>query len=76
MEEVRSLKDVQFESFLLGYSRESKLNISLNIDITNSLAVLNLFILPEIYTTIAENTNLYAIIYNTLIIRTFINSRY
>ncbi len=76
MKEARPLEDIQFKFFLPGYFREPKLNISLNIDITNFLALLDLFIPSEMYTTIAENINLYAIIHNALIIRTSTNSRY
>jgi len=40
------------------------------------LVLLDFFIPPEMYTIIAENTNLYVIAYNALIIRTSTNSRY
>ncbi len=66
MKEVKSLKNVQFEPFNPGHYREPKLNISSNIDSTDLLALLNLFIPPEIYIIIAENTNLYVIVYNAL----------
>jgi hypothetical protein len=44
--------------------REPKLNIPFNINLTDPLALLDLFILATIYATIADNTNLYAIANN------------
>ena len=76
MEEAKPLKDVQFEAFDPGEPREPKVNIPSNIDPTDPLALLDLFIPPEIYTTIAENTNLYAIAYNAPTVPTPINRRY
>jgi hypothetical protein len=64
MEEVKPLKDVQFKPFNPRHHREPKVNIPSNIDPTDPLALLDLFIPLEIYTTIAENTNLYAIAHN------------
>jgi hypothetical protein len=49
IEEVRPLKDVQFEPFNPGHHREPKVNIPSNIDPTDPLALLDLFIPPEIY---------------------------
>jgi hypothetical protein len=76
MEEAKPLKDVQFKPFLPGDHRAPKLNIPSNIDTTDPLALLDLFIPPEIYTTIAENTNLYTIVCNAPITRSSTNSRY
>ena len=53
MEEVKPLKDVQFEPFNPRNHRELKVNIPSNIDPTNSLALLDLFIPLKIYITIA-----------------------
>jgi hypothetical protein len=64
MEEAKPLKEVQFEAFDPRDSREPKINIPNSIDPTNPLELLDLFIPPEIYTTIAGNTNLYAIAHN------------
>jgi hypothetical protein len=76
MKEAKPLKEVQFEAFDPGEPREPKLNIPSNIDSTNPLELLDLFIPPEIYTTIAENTNLYAIAYNAPTAPTPTNRRY
>jgi hypothetical protein len=73
---VKPLKDVQFEPFKPGLYRELKVNILSNIDPTNPLALLDLFIPPEIYTIIAENTNLYTIAYNALTTPTPTNWQY
>lgn len=76
MEEAKPLKDVQFEAFDPGEPRESKVNIPFNIDPFDPLVLLDLFIPPEIYTTIAENTNLYAIAHNAPTAPTPTNRRY
>jgi hypothetical protein len=76
MEEVKPLMDVQFEPFNPGHHRESKVNIPSNIDPTDPLALLDLFIPPEIYITIAGNTNLYATAHNAPTIATPTNRRY
>ena len=76
LKEARPLKDVQFEPFDPGLHREPKVNISPNIDPTDPLALLDLFIPPKIYATIAENTNLYAIAHNAPIAATPTNRRY
>ena len=76
IEEAKLLKNIQFEAFDPGVPREPKVNIPSNIDPSNPLALLDLFILSEIYTTITENTNLYTIAYNALIVATPINRRY
>jgi hypothetical protein len=76
MEEVKPLKDIQFEPLNPRYHREPKVNIPSNIDPTDPLALLDLFIPPEIYITIVENTNLYTIAYNALIVTTPTNRRY
>ena len=70
MKEAKPLKDVQFEPFNPRHHRELEVNIPSNIDPTDPLALLDLFIPPEIYITIAENTNLYAIAYNALTVAT------
>src|SRR6266498_6011580 len=49
MEEARLLKDVQFEPFDPGHPREPKVNIPSNVDPADPLALLDLFIPPEIY---------------------------
>jgi hypothetical protein len=67
MEEAKPLKDVQFEAFDPGEPREPKVNIDSNIDRSDPLELLNLFIPSEIYTTTAENTNLYAITHGALL---------
>jgi hypothetical protein len=59
-----------------GHHRELKVNILSNIDPTDPLALLDLFIPPKIYITIAENTNLYATAYNAPIVATPTNQRY
>jgi hypothetical protein len=73
MEEVKPLKDVQFEPFNPRDHREPKVNIPSNIDPTDLLALLDLFIPPKIYIIIAENTNLYAIAYNAPTVATLTN---
>ena len=60
IEESKPLKEVQLKAFDPGDPREPEVNIPNSIDPTNPLELLDLFIPPEIYTTIAENTNLYA----------------
>jgi hypothetical protein len=62
--EVKPLKEVEFKPFVLRDHREPQLNILSNINLSNPLALLDLFILSTIYATIVENTNLYAIAYN------------
>ena len=77
IEEIKSITDVLFEPLSLGDYRESKMvNILSNINPADSLALLDLFIPLEIYTIIAENTNLYVITENAPIIRSSINTRY
>jgi hypothetical protein len=67
MEEAKPLKDVQFEAFDPRVPRELQVNIPANIDPSDPLALLDLFIPLEIYTLITENTNLYTIASNALI---------
>ncbi len=76
MEKAKPLKNVQFKSFNPEHHRELKVNISSNVDPTDPLTLLDLFIPPEIYITITENTNLYAITHNTLTVATPTNRRY
>ena len=70
MEEARLPKDIQFEPFDPGYPQKPKVNIPSDIDPTDPLALLDLFIPPKMCTTIAENTNLYVIAYNAPIAAT------
>jgi hypothetical protein len=76
MEEVKPLKNVQFEPFDPRHHREPKVNIPSNIDPTDPLALLDLFIPPKIYIIIAENTNLYTIAHNALVVATPTNQRF
>src|SRR5439155_4577762 len=76
IEEAKQPKDVHFDPFDPGDTREPKLNILFNIDISDPLELLDLFIPSEIYTTITENTNLYAAIHNALTTRSSTNTRY
>src|SRR6266536_1904058 len=76
MEEAKQPKDIHFDFFDPGDIREPKLNILFNIDVSDPLELLNLFIPPKIYTIIAKNTNLYATTNNAPTIRTSTNSRY
>jgi len=57
IEEAKLPKNIQFEPSILEDHRKPKVNILSNIDATDPLALLNLFIPPKIYTTIAQNTN-------------------
>jgi hypothetical protein len=76
MEEAKPPKEVQFKPLNLGDHRDPKANIPSNIDATDPLVLLDLFIPPEMYTTIAENTNLYAISKDAPTNPTKTNSRY
>jgi len=76
MEEAKNPKDVHFDPFDPGDTREPKLNIPSNIDVSDPLELLDLFIPSKIYTTIAENTNLYAAAHNVSTTRSSINTRY
>ena len=73
---IKPLESVQFEPFLAGDHWEPKLNIPSNIDPTDPLALLDLFIPAKMYIAIAENTNLYAIAQNAPTTRSPTNSRY
>ena len=64
MKMIPDPKEVIFKPFSSSYPREPKVNISPNVDATDLLTLLDLFIPSEIYTTIEENTNLYAITNN------------
>jgi hypothetical protein len=55
------LKEIEYEPLILRDHQDPKVNIPFNIDTADPLALLDLFIPPAMYTTIAENTNLYAI---------------
>ena len=76
MEEAKPLKEVQFEPFNLGDRRDPKANIPSNVDASDPLALLDLFIPPKMYAIIAKNTNLYAISKDAPTTRTDANSRY
>jgi hypothetical protein len=76
MEEAKLPKDVQFEPFKIGDHRDPKLDIPSNIDVGDPLALLDLFISPEIYNMLAENTNLYALAHNAPTTRSPTNSQY
>ena len=76
MEEAKDPKDVLFEPFVPGRSRELEVNISPNIDTSSPLALFELFIPSEMYSTIAENTNLCAIAMNISTSRTATNLQY
>ena len=60
MDKIKSLENIKFEPFLSGNHQELKVNIPPTTGLTDPLALLNLFISPQMYITIAENTNLYA----------------
>jgi hypothetical protein len=76
MEEAKPPKEVQFKPFNLGDHQDPKANIPSNIDATDPLVLLDLFIPLKMYTTIAENTNLYAISKDAPTSLTKTNSRY
>ena len=76
MEMISDPKEVIFKPFSPSYPREPKVNISPNVDATDLLALLDLFISPEMYTIIAENTNLYAIAQNAPTAPSSTNRRY
>jgi hypothetical protein len=76
MEEAKPPKEVQFEPFDLGDRRDLKPNIPSNVDASDPLALLDLFIPLEMYTIIAKNTNLYAISKDAPTTQTDTNSRY
>jgi cytochrome c5 len=76
MDEAKPLKELKFEAFDPGEPREPKINIPDNIDLTSPLELLDLFIPPELYSTIADNTNLYAIAHDAHIAPTSNNRRY
>lgn len=61
IEMIPDTKDVVFEPFSPGCPREPEVHIPPNVDATDPLALLHLFISPEMFTAIAEHTNLYAI---------------
>src|SRR5207248_6555352 len=73
---ITDSKEVIFSPFSPGVPREPEVNIPNNIDTTDPLALLNLFITPEMYAIIAQNTNLYAIVNNAPTVRTSTNKRY
>jgi hypothetical protein len=76
MEEAKPLKEVQFKAFNPRKPREPKVNNPSYIDPANPLELFDLSIPPKIYNTIAENTNLYAIVYNAPTAPILANRRY
>ena len=64
IEMIPDPKEVIFKLFSPSHPREPKVNISSNVDTTDLLVLLDLFISSEMYTTIEENTNLYVITNN------------
>src|SRR5271168_2888103 len=75
LKKIPKTSDVVFEPFSPGRIRDPEVAIP-NIDATDPLSLLDLFIQPTIYTTIAENTNLYAIYRGAATAPTSTNSRY
>jgi hypothetical protein len=76
LKEIKPLKEIKYEPLILGDHRVPKANIPPNVDATDPLALLDLFIPPAMYTTIAENTNLYAIFKKAPTAPTNSSSRY
>jgi hypothetical protein len=74
LKEAKAPKAIQFEPFKLGRPQEPKVNIPLDIDAIDPLALLDLFIPPKIYTIIVENTHLYAIARNAPTTQSLANS--
>ena len=62
MEEAKPLKEVQFEPFDPRDPREPKVNIPDNIDATNPLELLDLFIPSEIYIQLLQKTLIYTLL--------------
>jgi hypothetical protein len=75
LKKIPKTSDVVFEPFSPGRTRDPEVAIP-NIDATDPLSLLDLFIQPMIYTIIAENTNLYAIVRRAATLPTSTNSRY
>ena len=73
---ILDVKNIVFKPFSLGRPREPKVYILLNVDTIDSLALLHLFISLEMFITIAENINLYAITSNALTALISTNKRY
>jgi len=70
LKEIKPLKEIEYKPFTLGNHCAPKVNILSNINTTNPLALLDLFIYLLMYITIAENTNLYATFKEALIAST------
>jgi hypothetical protein len=51
LEEIKPLKEIEYEPLILRDHRDPEANIPSNIDITDPLALLDLFIPSAIYTT-------------------------
>ena len=75
MKEVKLPEDVKFDPFDPGHHREPTANIA-NISAMEPVNFLDLFIPPNMYAIIAENTNLYAIAKNVSTAPTKSNTRY
>jgi len=73
LKKIPKTSDVVFEPFSPGRTRDPEVVLP-NIDAFNPLSLLDLFIQPTIYATIAENTNLYAIAQGAAIAPTSTNS--
>jgi hypothetical protein len=69
-------KDVIFKPFSPGLPRDPEVHIPDNINATDPLALLDLFIPSEMYDVIAKNTNLYATVNNAPTAPTSTNRRY
>jgi len=76
VEIIPDVSGVIFKPFSPDCLRDPKVNISCNIDATDPLALLDLFIPSKMYNIIAENTNLYAIANNAPIALTSTNTQY
>jgi hypothetical protein len=73
MKIILNIKDVIFKPFLFDIPYNPEVIILNNIDVTNLLALLDLFIPFKMYIIIAENTSLYAITNDIFIARTLIS---
>jgi hypothetical protein len=77
IEEVKDPKDTPFTPFKLGRHRNPEVvNIPPYIDSSKPLDLLDLFIPPEMYAILAENTNKYAVVKNARMDQTTTNTRF
>jgi hypothetical protein len=76
IDKAKPLDQVKFEAFDLRDPQEPKINILNSIDLTSPLELLDLFIPLKMYSTITENTNLYAIARNACTTPTSTNKQY